>query len=84
MDAMQKVRIQRFDSWDEKTSLLGLKPTALEMLRHIPDEQVAQMLDIDRVRIHDWKEEGSEPAPLFAVENLLEFPWRGLAYKKLG
>lgn len=84
MEALKKLRVQRFDSWDEKTSLLGLKPTALEMIRHIPDEQVAQMLDIDRVRIRGWKEEGAEPTPLFSVESLLEFPWRGLAYKEQG
>lgn len=85
MASLKGVGIQRFDAWDQKTSLSGLRTTALDMIKHIPEVQVAQMLDIDKVRISNWQEEGSPaPTPLFAVENLLEFPWRGFAYKKHG
>ena len=84
MQALKKVNVQRFDSWDKKTSLEGLKPTALDLLKHIPDAQVAQMLDIPPVRVRDWKAEGSKRQPLFTVDSLLEFPGLGFRFKRDG
>ena len=84
MQSLKKVRVQRFDSWDSSTCLTGLKPTALDMLNHMSEAKVAQMLDIERVRLASWKEEGTNSEPLISVENLIEIPWLGFNSRKVG
>jgi len=80
MAALDAVRIQRFDSWDKKASRSGLKPTALELAKHIPHIQVAQMLDIEHVRIEDWVVEGVGGTAPFSIEDLIQIPWSGFKF----
>jgi hypothetical protein len=54
----------------------------LELTKHIPDIQVAQMLDIDGVRIQQWRDEGRLREAPFAIREhlLLGVPWHGLEF----
>jgi hypothetical protein len=81
MAALNSVGVQRFDCWDKKASRSGLKPTALELAKHIPDIQVAQMLNIEHVRVQSWMVEGITEAAPFPIEDLLQIPWSGFKFK---
>ena len=81
MAALNSVGVQRFDSWDKRASRSGLKPTALELAKHIPHIQVAQMLNIDHVRVQSWVGEGITEAAPFPIEALLQNPWRGFKFE---
>jgi hypothetical protein len=80
LSALSKMQLQRFDSWNKKTSFAGLQPTALELLQHIPVVKVAQMLDVPTVRIQTWKEQeqGRKADAPFSIQRHLTLPWDGL------